>query len=373
MSRSPLSRSVSTLMRPTFMIPVGASLGTAASRLRENSAGVLPICDGQTFVGAISEASFAQAISNGANSEDDVKVAHDSRECTIKIYESGAEALRRFEGQNLGALIVIDDNQLVAGVLRASDLVDSPSYQVRPPSVGGMATPFGVYLTSGVESAGVPALALVLTGAMLFVIATVSAVLAESATSLLETRHVAPWALDIVQGNLWLALFALSFRLLPISGIHAAEHMVVHAIERGEPLVPSVVKRMPRVHPRCGTNLAVGSTFFLWIATFQLIQPDQFRLLLALVATVLLWRPLGSAVQYFITTKQPSDKQIQMGIRSGKELLEKHSRSKNIQVGFFGRLLHSGLFHVMAGSILVTLLLYLLKALFPNLPIPEVV
>jgi uncharacterized protein YqhQ len=174
-----------------------------------------------------------------------------------------------------------------------------------------------------------------------------------------------------VRGNLGIALFAASFRLLPISGIHAAEHMVVHAIERGEPLVPSVVKRMPRVHPRCGTNLAVGSTFFLWLATFQLIQPEEFRLLLALVATVLLWRPLGGVVQYFITTKQPSDKQIQMGIRSGRELLEKHSRAKRIQVGFGGRLLQSGLFHVMAGSILATILLYLLKALFPSLPIPN--
>jgi uncharacterized protein YqhQ len=34
---------------------------------------------------------------------------------------------------------------------------------------------------------------------------------------------------------------------------------VVHAIERGEPLLAESVRAMPRVHPRCGTNIVAAA------------------------------------------------------------------------------------------------------------------
>ncbi|MER3495923.1 MAG: hypothetical protein C4320_03425, partial [Armatimonadota bacterium] len=61
-------------------------------------------------------------------------------------------------------------------------------------------------------------------------------------------------------------MFVILFRLLPLAGTHAAEHMAVNALERGEPLDPEVVARMPRTHIRCGTNLAVGAGLFFGIS-----------------------------------------------------------------------------------------------------------
>lgn len=56
-----------------------------------------------------------------------------------------------------------------------------------------------------------------------------------------------------------LAFVALAFRLEPTLGellrFHAAEHMVIHALEQGLPLTLEHVRAQPTLHPRCGSNL----------------------------------------------------------------------------------------------------------------------
>ncbi len=155
---------------------------------------------------------------------------------------------------------------------------------------------------------------------------------------------------------------------MPLSGIHAAEHKVVHAIERGEELVASTVRRMPRVHPRCGTNLAVGATIFFSLGQAKFLEPTGLGPLVAAIVALVLWRPLGNAMQYYVTTKRPSDKHVEMGIRSGKELLEKYATSGTAGASIGQRLVNSGMLHVMAGSMSVMGLAWLLGELF-HLPI----
>src|SRR5690606_35007100 len=133
-------------------------------------------------------------------------------------------------------------------------------------------------------------------------------------------------------------VFLAGLRFAPLAGIHAAEHKVVHAIERGEELIPSVVKRMPRVHPRCGTNLAVGAMVFLGIMSWEAIGEVELRLLAALLVTVIVWRPLGTLMQYYVTTREPNEKQIAMGIRSGKALLEKAVYAPQARATIFRRI-----------------------------------
>lgn len=371
MSLSPLSRPVSSLMRPTFLLARDQTLGTAAGRLRENSTGMLPVVDGAVLIGVVDERSLASAIAHGAHEIEGIELAFMPESPIIRLYESGAEALRTFEQLGVGSLIVVDDQQRVVGILRASDLIDPPDVGVRPPLVGGMATPFGVYLTSGSVSAGPGNLALISTGALLFTVITLAGILTLPVFDLLVNRGISVKLADPLTGMLTIALFAVGFRLLPIAGVHAAEHMVVHAIERGEPLIPSVVKRMPRVHPRCGTNLATGMSIFLGLSLNPLIPEGPPRVLLALVATVLLWRPVGSLVQYWVTTRPPTDRQIEMGIKSAKMLLERQGQVKVVGVSFPKRIWNSGLFHVLTGSILVASLLMAIEALFPNLPLPK--
>lgn len=370
MDVNPLHLPVSRFMRSATFAGAEQTIGGAVARLRESGSTLLPIIDNGYLRGVVSERSLANALGAGIPDFHGVEEAFDERVPIVKLYESGSEALRAFDTFNVGELVVVDEDNRLVGLLNASDLYGQEVAPLRPPLVGGMATPFGVYLTSGSVGAGAKGWALVSTGAVLFTILTTASILSIYLFNWLVAKGTTMTAADLVSSFAMFAMFAGAFRLLPISGIHAAEHMVVHAIERGEPLIPSVVKRMPRVHPRCGTNLAVGGTIFLSIAANKLIQPESLRLTIALIGTLLLWRRLGGWMQYWVTTKPPTDKQIEMGIRSGLELLERQSRVRNVHVSIAHRLWNSGIFHVMAGSFTVYGIVAGLSAIFGwDLPI----
>lgn len=362
MEALPLAQPVATILRRADPLQPEDSLAAAASSMQIERTDVLPIVNGPYLLGVASQASLAAALAAGEGPEGPVMAALRPAP-TILAHASAAEALRSFEANSCGTLVVIDGEGRYIGVLSASDLF-AQQRQPRPPLVGGMATPFGVYLTTGSLSAGAGGVALVATGAMLFAMFFIATLAAEG------IAHLVPSSIGAhLLAPLQLAFFMIAMRLLPISGIHAAEHKVVHAIEREESLSPEVVSRMPRVHPRCGTNLAAGASIFLGLAGANWIPDQQLRLLLAALATLFLWKPVGSALQYYVTTRPPSKKHLAMGIRSGKELLEKYRTTGHAaRPTVARRIWHSGMLHVMTGSLLCYLVAAALVKAF-NLPI----
>jgi hypothetical protein len=176
--------------------------------------------------------------------------------------------------------------------------------------------------------------------------------------------------LEPIEVLISIGLFGLGMRSIPLAGIHAAEHKVVHAIERGEDLDPEVVRRMPRVHPRCGTNLAVGGMLFLGLGSAAWIPDQTLRLMVAILATLLLWRRLGALVQRWITTSNPNEKQLMMGIRSGRELLDRYAHARTAMPSIGQRIWNSGMFQVVAGSFAMYLFIYAVSVLFPGLNLP---
>jgi CBS domain-containing protein len=358
-----LAQPIGLLMRPTFTVDLQDSLELAARKLRDNGVGLLPVTQDGFLAGAITESALSSALAVGMELTDPVEMITKGAP-TAKSTMTGAQALRQFDQSSQTALIVIDDGGRVLGVLTPSDLYPKRLVPPRPPLVGGMATPFGVYLTTGYLRAGVGHLALIATGASLFGLLMISQSAAILAASAFTKIGLSATAGSSIKDLLAFIFFLLGMRLLPLSGIHAAEHKVVHAIERGEELVPSVIRRMPRVHPRCGTNLAVGATLFLWLGNASFFASHEISLMIAAVATLALWRPLGNAMQYYVTTKRPTEKQIAMGINSGRELLDKYATTGHGSANFGMRLLNSGMFHVMAGSLLMIGLTELIVYLF---------
>ncbi|MFI5385981.1 MAG: DUF1385 domain-containing protein [Fimbriimonadales bacterium] len=369
-----LSQPIGLLMRPTYTVDLQDSLELAARKLRENGSGVLPVTENGTFAGVVTEGALAGALASGLEMTDPVAgISHGS--LTAKPNITGAEALRLFDGQSSSALIVIDDAGRVLGIVTPSDLYPKRISPPRPPVVGGMATPFGVYLTTGSIRAGAGHWALLTTGMILFGLLTLGNIVTGLLTDQFPQIGISAGVASFVQTTLPFVLFLAGMRIIPLSGIHAAEHKVVHAIERGEELVPSTVRRMPRVHPRCGTNLVVGATLFILIASVipipWLRSYSEPRLILAAIVTLVFWRPLGSATQYYVTTKRPTDKQLMMGIRSGKELLHKYATTPGGQGGIGQRILNSGMLHVIAGSCIALGILLLIVWVF-HLPIDVV-
>lgn len=359
-----LAQPIAALMRQLPVIYAEDSIQRAVLHIRDGF-DVVGVVRGPDTVGIVTESTLARALANGHTPYESAEVAATADVRKVDSQITGAEALRIIASGWDGPLIVMDQRERPIGVLSAKDLYPNNQRSVRPPMVGGMATPFGVYLTSGGMAAGPGPLALMSTGASLYLLSLAAWYVTEGIASLGHSGKYWAMAIDVMP----LLLFMVGMRLLPLAGIHAAEHKVVHAIERGEDLVPEVVKRMPRVHPRCGTNLFVGCSLFLGVQGAGIFQDPSLNLLLAAIVTAFLWRKLGGFVQWLITTKPPSDKQIEMGIRSGKELLAKYERTRGGIPSIWQRLWYSGMFFVLLGMLIVEGSAYLLQH-FAHVHIP---
>jgi uncharacterized protein YqhQ len=121
---------------------------------------------------------------------------------------------------------------------------------------------------------------------------------------------------------------------------------------------------MPRVHPRCGTNLAAGVGVFLGIFALVAIPDEQVRAILGALGALLLWRRVGSLLQYTITTRPPSKKNLESGIRAGRELLENYSQAKVVRPSIPLYIWSSGMLHVVAGTFLCGSLVQLVAWMF---------
>jgi CBS domain-containing protein len=360
------------------------SLLRAAELMAQGGAGVLPIVEYGAPVGVLTESRLREAIQRGVDWLEPVARCMDRNFLRLPVdmpLEEAVETLAYSEQPALG----VDPWGRYVGVVTLAGLAARPISLPQLGTLGGMATPLGVYLTNGVVSAGAGTLGLMLTGALLFALFLLANWLVIGGMWWAQQRFGVPlysyynspfagqWFLfsDVMGLALRSSIFVvflLLMRLLPIAGTHAAEHMVVHAIERGEPLTLEVVRRMPRVHPRCGTNLVAGIVLFLGLSkVFQFGVPDEdtrdFALLLALLLTLMFWRSFGALLQWVATTKPPTDRQILQAIRVGEELLRKARPLSGAKPSFGLRLLHSGLLQILLGAWALMALLYLLESL----------
>ena len=251
------------------------------------------------------------------------------------------------------------------------------------PKIGGMATPLGVYLTDGMDSGGVGTLGLALTGVLFVVLGLASFGLVThffkpDFSVLLSKLHysqamsLAKPLQDDASSILGLILVFLGLRCTPLVGTHAAEHQVVHCTEQGLPLTRASVRQMPRVHPRCGSNYAVGLTLFL--SAFNLIfcaaqaqgVDSESSTIMALIGAgtvaLALWKRIGSLLQHFLLTKPATDGQIDDAIRAAEQLfLRQRKSASNTRPRYyiFRRIWSYGLIQVCMGYLLTILLLLL--------------
>jgi len=191
-----------------------------------------------------------------------------------------------------------------------------------------MATPLGVYLSDGRHTGGATLLGLFLSGVTL---AAMGLLAQAAADSLVRAMPGVASAAGLLPALFMLVLL----RLTPLAGTHAAEHQVVHCVERGWPLTPECVRQMPRVHPRCGTNLCVGLLIFiaLFVGAFHAMQSagwatDDSALLSLLLAAPLAWaarQPIGGWVQQHFATRVATDAQIANAIFAANQVLERRA------------------------------------------------
>ncbi len=278
-------------------------------------------------------------------------------------------ALLTLQRYDLPALPVVDEAGNYRGMISRADVVAALEGTVRPPLVGGMATPLGVWLTTGHISAGSSALGLFLSGALLslclmtahwIMLLALAGINRDWAAIFVSARMgvemSAPPGFDFLALGAEYLLFLVLLRALPLAGVHAAEHQTVWAIEKGLPLTVEHVEKMPRAHPRCGPNLAVLAG--LLVVCFQhLPMNDEGSVIFVLLFIFLVWRFFGRLMQEWFTTKPATKKQLEGGIASGKALLEKYQAEPHLEVGFGQRVFNSGIIMVALGMFPTMILL----------------
>lgn len=360
------------LIRPSSPLRPDDTLAKAVRQMRARGLPALPVAEGGRLVGLVREEDAAAA----ADSPDprlaarSLRVADVMRPIGFILVEgqpltSLREALR--DPPNAVLPVARRDGGYLGLLLRRDALAALYDEPLVPP-VAGLATPFGVHLTTGALRAGAGDLSLAATGACLMLLNLLAGALVFGL--LLLARWAAPQLESLRTGDylytlvvvafylLQLLVFLLLLRFSPLAGVHAAEHMVVHAIEEGEDLALEKIRSMSRVHPRCGTNLMallilviIAQRLFASISG-RMGQAAELLAMLALVIAVLLaWRRLGAGLQRWVTTRPPSDRQLARAIAVGEALLEKIRQRPGARARLPRRVWNSGFLQVMGGFI----------------------
>ena len=224
--------------------------------------------------------------------------------------------------------IVSKDGEYTGRSITRSALLSYLTGRIKPRSIGGMATPLGVYMTDGRHQAGSKNKGLILTGITLGIIAVLVQLISGFIFSYIKDSYMYALLFQLI-------LFILILRITPLSKYHAAEHQSIHAIEKGLPLTLETVRMQPRPHKRCGTNimvLLVGIQFVL-ILSLQFARKDIFIQFLILIIGMMFvfssWRKIGMWIQQYLTTSPANDKQLNNGIKVGNELLKMHKDDTN--------------------------------------------
>ena len=297
------------------------------------------------------------------------------------------QALRRSPSLSL-PIIDPETGQVIAVLARPEALV-----KPTPPRLGGMATPLGVYLTDGVSSGGAGFWGLFLTGVIMSLFALTAQATVHGVSLLIhaDPAFLFQWQKTVPPGViLWLSaltpwlplpiVFVL-LRLAPLSGTHAAEHQVVHCVERFASLVPENVRSMPRVHPRCGTNLFAGFTLFMltFVSVFSAtsalgwmpLDSASLGAILAAPLTLFGWRRVGGWVQQWFATRPATDKQIASAIFAAEQVLScrrvRLERNARPRFGLGRRLWSMGLGQILLGYCVVLSVLSVGLSIWPSL------
>jgi uncharacterized protein YqhQ len=143
----------------------------------------------------------------------------------------------------------------------------------------------------------------------------------------------------LIVGYIW--LIGRSDDIQRVFEYHGAEHKTIHAYENGDPLdIPAIQKYSPR-HPRCGTSFIiivamVAFFVFLTLAPLPFVAQVIARILLIpVIAGIsyeilkvaagkrwLAWASKPGIWIQSITTKEPSDDQVEVAIASLLTALE---------------------------------------------------
>jgi len=171
--------------------------------------------------------------------------------------------------------------------------------------------------------------------------------IASATTSKIENGLVQHLVEGLIRVGIFLGYLLLISRAEDVRRVfqyHGAEHMTIHALEAGDPLVVDAVRKYPTAHPRCGTEFLVV-VIALSIVAFSLVGRQEpvvmvgsrvalIPVIAAVGYEILKWgakhraNAIVRTIMYpgilvqMITTKQPTNDMIEVAIVSMEQALQ---------------------------------------------------
>ena len=106
---------------------------------------------------------------------------------------------------------------------------------------------------------------------------------------------------NVVEGLARLAIFlayiwaiGLMKDIKRMYGYHGAEHMTIHALEHGLPLIPSEIRKFSPAHPRCGTSFLL-TVIVVSIIVFMFVPREPLWML---IGSRIVLIPVIAAISY---------------------------------------------------------------------------
>ena len=271
------------------------------------------------------------------------------------------DLMEKINTEHKRVIPIVDENGLYTGYsVTRSSIISYFTNLIKPNTLGGLATPLGVYITDGKHQAGAGNFGLFLTGISLgsvFILIEQLFKLGYNLFNITEVEISVMPLIFIAQ----IILFILFLRFTPLAQIHAAEHQTINAIEKGIPLNLDAVKSQPREHKRCGTNIMVlllGIQFVILLFASVIHKFDPFFqfifLFWAFIYVFSNWKKWGMWLQKYFTTVSAPDKYILSGIKAGEEILKKHKEDLDPKpVAFSRKLWCMGIIQIITGFLLI--------------------
>lgn len=334
---------------------------TEAFKEAEND--TLPVINAEgKIVGIVSEYDLAQLLPEWSFEEESYKLNITVEDImTTNVWTETAhtnieDILENVHEMHTRVIPVVDNDERYTGYcITRSLLISYLTKMVKPSSIGGLATPLGVYLTDGIHSAGAFGSLGFITLGIVFAFISITA---QSLTAFISS-YIQLSNLPSVLIQLF--LFVLILRFSPLVKYHAAEHQTIHAIEKGLPLTLNTVRMQPRPHKRCGTNLViliVGIQLLIIVSAESFFRNSPLNFIILVFGFMFIftyWKKIGMWMQQHLTTAPASDKQIQNAINAGEDLLKKHKADTSVRTpGFLNKIWKMGLLQIIV-SFLITM------------------
>ncbi len=355
------------------MVPVDAvtSKDTLSHHIRDlYTFGSLPVVDEETnLVGSVlAEQTLNDAISTTSPLGSELDQATTSLNAfSIKDTATLGTLIEKIKTSehpltNLLMIPIVEPSGKYSGfcVSRAK-LGDLIAGTLRPPKLGGLATPLGVYITSGYHIAGSKLPGLIATGVLFGLFMTLVEALYPLAAVALITAfpplstygNEGLWG--GIQNRYFLMDLLIGIRFTPISRLHVAEHMTINAIESGSEINLDKVRDFPKEHIRCGTNLMViflgiqiGALSLHAMQSTLSITGEMLYIVFWIVLIKVFGKPVGIWLQKHFTTTVPNDAQLESGLKAGREIIQKFKDDPHPKPSVWQRVWGMGFLQVLS-------------------------